>query len=153
MNDINFSDHLEYKDGLLFWKTRKQGRPLSKIAGSVGAGGYLKVNFFGRNYLSHRIIYEMHKGKIPTGMFVDHIDRNRKNNKIENLRLATKKENNRNNSAIGFSFVKDKKQIKKPWQARIRFENKLNHLGYYETIVDARAAYLRARKQLFGEFS
>lgn len=91
----------------------------------------------------------MHNGIIPDGYKIDHIDRNSKNNLIENLRLATTQENARNNSCNGFSW---NKQINS-FAAHIRINGKKKHLGCYSNIVDARAAYLNARRKEFGDFS
>ena len=63
---------------------------------SVGGNGYKIVGIYGVKYLVHRIIWEMHNGKIPDGMQIDHIDHNKTNDKIDNLRLVTPKENNHN---------------------------------------------------------
>jgi len=58
--------------------------------------GYWKVLHKKRQYTCHRVVWEMLMGEIPIGMQVDHIDRNKSNNSIENLRLVTNTENKRN---------------------------------------------------------
>lgn len=91
----------------------------------------------------------MHYGKIPKNLQIDHIDRNKKNNKIENLRLATCKENSRNKNSKGFVWNTSSKK----WVAQIIVDGSYQYLGLHETELDARAAYLRARKQFFGLFA
>ena len=91
----------------------------------------------------------MHYGKILKNLQIDHIDRNKSNNKIENLRLATRKENSRNKSSKGFTWSKSSKK----WVAQIRVDGTYRYLGLYETEIDAHAAYLQARKQFFGLFA
>lgn len=59
--------------------------------------GY-RVRINKKSYAIHRIIYEMHNGKIPENMVIDHIDRNPLNNAIDNLRIVSRAINNRNQS-------------------------------------------------------
>ena len=69
-----------------------------KVYRENGKPKTIKVSIGTKGYRCHRIIWEIFNGKIPTGMVVDHIDRNPFNNKISNLRLITVSENNRNRS-------------------------------------------------------
>jgi hypothetical protein len=66
------------------------------VAGGMGNSGYYQVRVSGRLTLVHRVIWELLNGEIPDGMFIDHIDQNKLNNDIQNLRLVTKASNNRN---------------------------------------------------------
>lgn len=66
------------------------------VAGGIGNSGYYQVRVSGRLTLVHRVIWELLNGEIPDGMFIDHIDQNKLNNDIQNLRLVTKAGNNRN---------------------------------------------------------
>lgn len=60
---------------------------------SIGSDGYYRMKFDGQFYRTHRIIYFMHTGIDPAELVVDHIDCNRLNNKVENLRACTQQEN------------------------------------------------------------
>lgn len=60
---------------------------------SIGSDGYYRMKFDGQFYRTHRIIYFMHTGVDPEGFVVDHIDGNRLNNSVENLRVCTVQEN------------------------------------------------------------
>lgn len=75
---------------------------------------------------------------------VDHIDRNRQNNSLENLRWVTISQNVRNKDCKGYSW--DKKYQK--YHARYRLNHKSHHIGYYDTETKAREAYLNAIKDL-----
>lgn len=67
------------------------------IAGSlVSSSGYSQVKIKHKLNLCHRIIWELHNGEIPEGMFIDHLDGDRLNNNINNLRLTTRQGNARN---------------------------------------------------------
>lgn len=77
------------------WKNFKNVA-VGDIAGGLSNSGYYQVRVSGRLTLVHRVIWEMTNGGIPNGMFVDHVDQNKLNNKIRNLRLVTKAGNNQN---------------------------------------------------------
>lgn len=80
--------------GLLYWKkcTSKTGtgpNQPGKVAGCFKHHlGYPIVNLMKKTYTQHSIIWEMHYGPVPDGFTIDHIDRDRSNNRLENLRLA-----------------------------------------------------------------
>lgn len=79
----------EYRDVELF-RTRR-GRGFSKKTGSVQSLGYHRIKIDGKHYFTHHLVFAIHKGRWPSE--VDHIDRNKLNNRIENLREVTRKEN------------------------------------------------------------
>lgn len=90
LDEIN--RYFEYRDGTLYWKyhhvrTDYVGKP----AGCIKGKGYLNVYLNGVSYRVHRIIYTMFHGHVPD--YIDHIDDNRLNNRIENLRETTNSEN------------------------------------------------------------
>lgn len=98
---MNWNDIFEYRDGVLYWKhNRRGGRGIKKgdRAGSVLQTGYTQIVFEGEHYLRHRIVWLMHGRTIPEGMEIDHIDHDRQNDRIENLRLVTRTNNMRNQS-------------------------------------------------------
>lgn len=66
------------------------------VAGGLSNSGYYQVRVEGRLTLVHRVIWELFYGDIPEDMIIDHIDRDKLNNDIQNLRLVTKAGNNRN---------------------------------------------------------
>lgn len=92
---------LTYESGVLL----RKGKP----CGYVDNCGYLRTCIAGKKYLNHRLIYKMHNPEFDMGsdLVVDHINRNRLDNRIENLRAVTKAENNRNRAkARGVSYCK-----------------------------------------------
>ena len=91
---MDWKEWLRYEDGKLFWlkctsRTGSGPNQPGKLAGCKdGPYGYAVLNFKGKMYAQHRIIWEMFNGPIPKGLTIDHIDRNKQNNLISNLRLA-----------------------------------------------------------------
>ena len=126
------------------------------VAGCDHNCGYVSIGIKGKAYLAHRLAWFYVNKEWPQGN-LDHIDRNPKNNRISNLRIATQSQNcanqksKRKNSLLpkGVSFRKD---IQK-WRARIMVNKKEIGLGVYETIEGAIAAYKSASIKYFGEFS
>ncbi len=104
---------------------------------------------------NHKILYEVfHDKKIPKGMQVDHINNNSKDNRLRNLRLLTKNQNmqkrrskkNGKSKYKGVTFNKESK--KKPWKARINYNNIQKYLGTFETELEAYQAYKREARKL-----
>lgn len=77
------------------WKNIKNVS-VGDVAGGLGNSGYYQVRRNGVLQLVHRVVWELHYGEIPCKMFVDHIDGNKVNNKISNLRLVEREGNARN---------------------------------------------------------
>ena len=107
--------------------------------------GYIMRMVDGKPVHEHRIVWEKHNGPIPKGMQIDHINRVRDDNRIENLRLVTPQQNHFNRSGVkGFNW--DKKRNK--WRSYIYLNGKMINLGRSNCMLDARAKYLRAKKEL-----
>lgn len=126
----------EYRDGILIYKN-------SQIEATCRDNkGYRRVKIKGKHYFVHRVIYMMHHGFIPN--YLDHVDCNKDNNRIENLREATLKENcrnrtlsTRNKSGVkGIFWAKPNKK----WKAQCTVDFKQHHIGYFEDIEDAKVA-------------
>lgn len=143
-----------YDDGLLI--NAKTGH----IYCNTDRDGYIRVRVSGREFRAHRLIWEMHYGTIPDGMLVDHIDGDPYNNRIENLRLATRQQNNMNKAKIlgncttGSDLPKGvTRTANGTFRARITVSNRTESLGTFKTIEEASAAYKEAAEILFGEFA
>lgn len=137
----------EYRDGDLYWKASK--------AGTVDGGGYYQTGIRGKYFKNHRLIFLMHHGYLPE--LIDHIDGNRQNNKIENLRAATRSQNSFNSmksklntsGVKGVSFRKDSGK----YRARLYANKKTYELGLFQTLEEAEQAVAKARKKHHGSFS
>ena len=138
--------------GRLFWKKTNSNRAQ---AGSVAGcrckrNGYTLVRVNNLLMSSHRIVWKMVYGETPDE--VDHIDGNRSNNRLENLRVVTRSGNNQNrgvqfNNTSGVTGVCFDKSRGK-WSAKIQINGKAKHLGRFPTIDDAAAAYADAKEKM-----
>ena len=144
-----------HEDGYLIYKIRTSNRThIGDIAGTLTPDGYLAVSIDYKKYLVHRLIFLWHHGYLPDE--VDHGDRSRQNGRIENLREATRPQNNANSpkksfNTSGFKGVTWDKRRQK-WLAQIQFNKKCKFLGYYDDPEEGHAKYCEAGKQFFGEF-
>jgi hypothetical protein len=92
--------------------------------------------------LGHRLAWFLHYGNLPNNL-IDHIDGNRTNNKIDNLRDVTNQQNQWNRTtAKGYVWSK----FANKFQARIRLNGRQIHLGHFHTEQEARNAYLKAKE-------
>ena len=118
------------------------------VAGTLNSDGYVHVGIEGKYYKAHRLIWLYHHGEFPPAQ-LDHVNRNRQDNRIENLRLATQAENLQNksvyeNNTSGYSGVSWNKDCNK-WQAQITLCRKQKHLGLFATLEEAVAARKAAK--------
>ncbi len=143
------------EDGALIAKERTKGRTFGKPVGSDNGRGYLRVKVDGTDFMVHRIVYLWHHGWMPE--HVDHRDTNKRNNRIENLRPATKAQNScnsgrRRDNSSGYKGVFWSAAANK-WAAQISISGRRTHLGCFSTPELAHAAYVEAARKHFGEFA
>ena len=117
--------------------------------------GYKRLYLSGRKMYEHRAIFLMHHGFLPR--YIDHIDMNRANNLICNLRECTKAQNAMNQKGRSDRFSRYKgvcwyKRDKK-WHAQICVNGKRKHLGFYKSEIEAALVYNKAALSAFGEFA
>lgn len=151
------TENLSYEDGRLFWK-RKANNFCNNItiggeAGSDSPSGYRNIRLKGRLYRTHRIIFLMHHNYLPK--FIDHKDGDKLNNRIGNLRDASRSlnginRNQQNNNSSGYKGVSWHNRIKK-WQAYISINGKREHLGYFEIKEEAAHKYNERATEFFGD--
>lgn len=139
-------------EGQLLWKETASPKVAGKVAGYL-SGKYLFVRYEGKAYALHKVVYEMHFGSIETP--VDHIDQNKLNNRIENLRAATKSQNEantgkRSTNTSGYKGVYWLKNANK-WRAKIDHNKKQIHIGLFTDKNAAAIAYNQKATELFGE--
>ena len=120
------------------------------IAGCKTSTGYSQISISCRSYFAHRLAWLHVHGRWPE-CFIDHIDGNRYNNAIANLREASRSVNQQNlkeamtRNASGLLGVS---RHGKKWAAKITIDGKCRYLGCYKTAELAHAAYLDAKRLL-----
>lgn len=143
---------LSYCDGMVCAKVTRGNVKAGKILGSEH-GGYKRLVILGAHYLIHRIIWKMHHGY--DAINIDHINNNRSDNRIENLKEITHKDNARkqimpiNNSSgfIGVSLVKASNKYK----SMIKVDGKDVVIGTFSDINEAATAYNDAARKYHGD--
>ena len=127
----------DYVDGCLYWKIKPSVK--TKIGDKAGsqhkATGYMQISYKNNRYLLHRLIWIWHGNSIDTTKEIDHINRCRTDNRIENLRQVTRAVNRSNRAA---QYVYKHTQSKK-WRAYTTEKQKQvkKYIGYYETKEEA----------------
>jgi hypothetical protein len=145
----------EYKDGQLFRKVNRRSFKAGDLIGAIEANGYVRTTLNGKRYLIHRIVYLMHHGYMPKE--IDHINGNKSDNRIENLREVSRSENNLNrgnfkNNKSGCKNVSWHKLISK-WQVQIKLNKKTKHFGYFKDIELADLVATEAKDKYYGKFA
>jgi hypothetical protein len=119
--------------------------------------GYKIVELSGKRYKVHRLVAIAFVPNSHNKPFVDHIDNDRTNNRVANLRWVTNQENSFNTSITtkntsGHKGVDWYKKLNK-WRASIGHNQKSYHIGYFDKIEDAVLARQQKANELFGEFT
>lgn len=154
---------VDFDTGTLVWKIRPlhhfasasmhrswNARYGGTIAGGLMANGYYNVVANKTRVYCHRVVMALYNKEWPNGN-IDHIDGNRANNSISNLRIATQQQNCKNvaaraGTASGYKGVTKKRDR---WQARVAGKS----VGVFATPVEAAIAYDAHAYALWGEFS
>lgn len=138
--------------GIFTWLpgTRRAG----KVAGCPDDRGYVAISIAGRKYWAHRVAWLYVYGEWPSDL-IDHRDRNRSNNRIKNLRMASKSKNgaNRPPPSTNTSGFKGVCKHGNGWMVRLIHQGTSKHIGWFKDKNVAIAASQAAYSELFGEFA
>jgi len=136
------------EDGNVWSKNYRRSGKMKKLKPADNGYGYLMVKLFkdGKKKMktTHRLVAQAYLPDFCEDLDVDHIDRDKTNNNLSNLRMVTTQQNAFNTKAKGYHFRKDRKT--KPWQAYIGKDGKKIYLGYFDKEEDAHQAYLDAKE-------
>lgn len=127
------------------------------VAGSIEWTGYRNIKIRGKRFRAHHLAWLYVYGRLPRGE-VDHINGVRDDNRIDNLRETTRRQNSHNtrghkDSLLGIKGVAFDARCIRKYYARIKIGGKHINLGHFLTAEDAAAAYNDAARAAFGEFA
>jgi hypothetical protein len=145
----------DYQDGQLIRKIGRKGE-IGSVAGCIHKGtGYVHIKIKAKSFKAHRLTFLYHYGYLPE--LVDHIDGNRLNNRIENLREASKQENAQNQKVrlTNSSGVKGVSwhKVNKKWKVALCKNYKPYYFGSYEDKELADLVAIEATDWLHKKFS
>jgi hypothetical protein len=149
----------EADTGVIRWVGGIKGIPAGGVAGGAKGGphgAYSRVTFGGRRIYCHRLAWALHYGEWPKAS-IDHVNGDKGDNRIVNLRLADQAQNGHNrgansNNKAGLKGVCFHRGTGK-WKAEIMARGKRRHLGLFQTPKEAHAAYSAAAASLHQDFA
>lgn len=146
--------------GVITRRKNSSNAKAGEIAGYVGNNGYRLIWVITGMFGAHRIAWIYVNGDIPPGMEIDHVNGIKHDNRIDNLRLATRTQNStfrrmHKNNKSGFKGVcaASGRGAKKRWRARIVVNKVRIELGRFDSPEEAHEAYKKEAIKHFGEFS
>ena len=133
------------------WNIRYAGKPAGTIVGA-----YRIILIRKRKYVASRLVWLWVYSEWPRD-FIDHINGNKQDDRISNLRAATKSQNTANigapsHNTSGLKGASWEKRAGK-WKAQICYQGKRRWLGYFKTAKEAHQAYCNEAARLYGEFA
>jgi hypothetical protein len=143
----------DYKDGGLYWRAPQAARVKAGDRAGWVDKRYRRVEVAGKAMLEHRLVYLWHHGTLPKS--IDHIDGNAFNNRVENLRPCTQRQNCYNRRTETTSGVKGVCWHKPSncWRAQMSINGRKTHLGLFSDLSEAAAVVKAAREKHHGEFA
>lgn len=154
----SISNYLDYspETGIFVWKVKTKTSNVNDVAGNTNWRGYVSIWINAKPYYAHRLAWAFCNGSWPCGD-IDHINEDKSDNRISNLRVASRSENmfnrssNKNNTS-GIKGVVFCKATSK-WRAQIMVDRKSINIGRFTTKEQAANAYLLKAKEIRGEFA
>lgn len=152
------AEYFDHKDGHLYWK--KVAHPnkqylVGQEAGSIHATGYRHVTWKGKVHKVHRLIFLLEHGYMPKE--IDHINGDRQDNRLKNLREVTRSQNQCNrfvltNNTSGYAGVSWHKKSKS-WVVRLMKDGKTKAIGYFKDLELAGLVSAEARSLYHGVYA
>lgn len=155
IKNLDFNDYFVYRDGKLYHRFSRGGAPAGSEAGADHGNGYVIVGIEYSHFYRHRIVWEMFNGPIPDGLFINHINGIRGDDRIENLELVTQALNNssikrknlnvNNTSGVAGVYYCN---TRNKWKADIIHNGRKYCLGSFDLFEDAVVAREQAEKEI-----
>ncbi len=136
---VPFGDLTIHRDGMVVGMR-------GKLVGAPCGKGYRVASCSGKNKYVHHVVWEAFNGPIPNGLVIDHINSNRADNRLENLRLCTPTLNSLYRTEEGVWNPMKGKTNK--YGVMLEAEKKRHWLGYYDTYDEAKELYDLAKLEL-----
>jgi hypothetical protein len=141
--------------GIFYWIKSRGTKKAGSIAGCITHDGYWTIRINRKHYLAHRLAFLMTYGYLPK--YIDHINNERSDNRLSNLREASKSENCRNrkkhkgcsSTFKGVCWVESQKS----WRATIYDNGKLIYIVQSKSEIEAARAYDQLAIEKFGKFA
>jgi hypothetical protein len=141
--------------GNIYWVAAGKGRIKKKPAGTRLHSGYIGILVDGQRIMAHRIAWALRFGFFPTDQ-IDHVNGDKADNRLTNLREATNSQNGKNQkrkvsnrsgiAGVSFDAANNK------WRACIKVDGRQINLGRFRSIDDAAEVRRKAEMQYFGEW-
>lgn len=154
----NISDYLDYNSetGIFVWRVKTKTSNVGDVAGNANWRGYVSIWIANKRYYAHRLAWAFCNGSWPIGD-IDHINEDKSDNRIVNLRVASRSENmfnrgcNKNNTSgmKGVVFCKTTNR----WRAQMMVNRKSVNIGRFKTREAAANAYMLKAQEIRGEFA
>lgn len=138
--------------GVFRWRRSRRGCRIGDVAGNPNSKGYWQISLNYKRYFGHRLAWLYVHGYWPTGE-IDHINMDKGDNRICNLRDATREQNRHNTTmtkrnTTGFKGVSFHRKM-----GKFQAHHRRHWLGYFQTAEAAHAAYAKAATEAAGEFA
>jgi len=156
LSEIKAMFRYEPETGFLRRLTNGRGHRtrIGDVAGYKTLNGYILVKVGNRGYLAHQIAWFLCTGVWPISQ-LDHVNRDKADNRIANLRLASQSQNVSNTAKLNGCISRHKGVTFRggSFTARIKKNGISHHLGSFKTEEEASVAYVEAARKLHGPFA